>query len=283
VTAKMPRPARTATRIAFTEVPHVCAGQQLSDRDETQPLALAGDEYGIQGAQHPRWIGDAIVQDHDGARGEVLGHKPANVPGRGARRVVGIGRTEDAPIPVLGCESQLGVPNQAAGRAIQLHGPTQAKHSLRAEEVGQELAVRCTERRADAVVVVSDLVATAADRADEGRVGSRTIPNQEERCASAMLGKKGQDPRGMIWSGPVVEGQRDQRRGCLNPPQDARVGSGEQPEQPQGLDYDGDESDDHRDDEERHNPSPRPPSPGAAHLRPSGTLLASFKDAAAVK
>lgn len=78
---------------------------------------MGGVEDAGEGLKAARGVADAIVEDDDGSRNEILFDEPADVPDRRMQGVVRVGAAEDAGVASLASELNLSWAGDSAGRA----------------------------------------------------------------------------------------------------------------------------------------------------------------------
>jgi len=76
-------------------------GDQFADGDEAEALFAAGFENRGQGFKSASRVGDAVVENDDGSRNEILRDEPADIPSGGMHWVVRVSATEDASVAAL--------------------------------------------------------------------------------------------------------------------------------------------------------------------------------------
>ena len=171
---------------------------------------MGGCEDLWEGADGSRWVGDAVVEDDDGAGGQIFFDQPADVARGRVHRVVWVSGTEDALVAMSLGETELAGAGNAAGRTEELWRSGEADGLLGLLEVVEEYGIGMVEERAVGEVVIGDFVAGGFDAGDEAGMAEGALANEEERCVGVVLLENVEDLRREDGVRAVIEGKRDQ-------------------------------------------------------------------------
>jgi hypothetical protein len=241
-------------------------GDEFADRDEAESELRAGGENFGKGAESGRGVGDAVMEDDDGARDEIFGDEPADVGVRRVRGIVRVGAAEGGRVAEFAGAAELSGAGDAAGRAkefrrgvcggrrlrVRRNGVCAARDDWRdgggddwreaegafdVEECAREFIVGVREHGAFArvLVVVAEFVAVGADSGDDFRVALGAIADQEEGGVGIVRAENFEDARRLSGVRAVIEGQRDERRARADAVEDLRREAFEQRHAPQRL------------------------------------------------
>lgn len=85
-----------------------------------EALAVACGKNLWQSLDAPGWVRDAVVEDGDGSRSEILCYEPADVPDGRMHRIVRVRGAKHALVAVRSRKPELSGAGNAAGRAKEL-------------------------------------------------------------------------------------------------------------------------------------------------------------------
>ena len=209
--------------------------EKVADRDEAETLAFSSSQNRVESSHGSRWVSDAIVKNDDHPWRKVLGDEPPDVGRRRVGTIIGIGRAKNDSIAAVLRKPKLRRANLAPRRAEQLDGPAKAEDLLRSRQVGKEVIVARSDRRADGEGMISHLVPFRTETANEVGVSNCAIADQEKRRMRTVLGEYVEHLGSVFWGRAIIEGQRHQGLSGVDPPYDARRRPSEGIEGPKGL------------------------------------------------
>src|SRR6266852_886204 len=165
----------------------VGGGSQGGDGDETEALAAAGGENLWQSLNAAGWVGDTVVEDDDGSRGEILCYEPADVPHRRMQRIVRVRGAKRALVVARSRKPELPGPRYATGRAKELRSCRYTEDFLGLFQVTDEVGIGVEQKRTVREVVVGKLVSSGFDTRNQLGLAERALANQEESGRGVVL------------------------------------------------------------------------------------------------
>ena len=140
-----------------------------------------------QGLNAAGWVGDSVVENDYGSRGEIFFYKPADVPHGRMHRIVRVGGAEHAFVAVGLCQAELPGAGNAAGRAKELGACCYAEHFLGLFQVTDESGIGVEQERTVHEVVVGNLMASGFDARNQVGVAECALADQEEGGLGVVL------------------------------------------------------------------------------------------------
>ena len=163
-----------------------------------------------QGLNAPGWVGDSVVENDYGSRGEIFFYKPADVPQGRMHRIVRVGGAERAFVAVGLRQAELSGAGNAAGRAKELGACCYAEDFLGLFQVTDEGGIGVEQKRAVPEVVVANLVASGFDARNQLGVAEGALTDQEEGSLGVVLLENFQDLRGEDGMRAVIKREGDE-------------------------------------------------------------------------
>lgn len=179
-------PGQRGNRLLRIKASRRRAVHEFGDGNEAEAFAAGGFEDVRQGLEAARRIRDAVVEDNDGSRDQILFDESADVPDRRMHGIVRIGAAEDASIAALASETDLAWPSESAGRAEERRFFMEAERGFGLVEIVEKCGVRVGERGNVIGIVVADFVSGSADCGHNFRLAHGAVADEEESGFGVM-------------------------------------------------------------------------------------------------
>ena len=181
-----------------------------ADRDEVEAFAAACGENLWQGLNAAGWVGDSVVENDYGSRGEIFFYKPADVPHGRMYRIVRVGGAEHAFVAAGLRQTELSGAGNTAGRAKELGPSCYAEEFLGLFQVTEESGIGVEQKRTVREVVIGNLVASGFDARNQVGMAEGALTDQEEGGLGVVLLENFQDLRGEDGVRAVIKREGDE-------------------------------------------------------------------------